>query len=55
MAMEKEEVPEWAQTSEKLELSPAAILKIQQIIDRPPAPSERLRAAARRHWGRLSK
>lgn len=50
---EKErETPEWAQTTETLELPPEAIEKMQQIIDSRPQPSERLRAAAKRQWRR---
>lgn len=42
----------WTRTTEQLELSPEALEKMQSIIDNPPQPSERLRAAARRHWQR---
>jgi hypothetical protein len=50
---EKErETPEWARTTEKLELPPEAIEKMQQIINSRPQPSDRLRAAAQRQWGK---
>lgn len=39
---------EWAQTPDKLELPPAALAKIKGLIEAPPAPSSRLRAAAKR-------
>ncbi len=40
---------EWALSSEKLELPEAALKKMQELVDAPPKPSERLRAAAKRH------
>jgi uncharacterized protein (DUF1778 family) len=45
----------WTRTTEKLELSREALEKMQQLIDNPPEPSERLRAAARRCWQRVQK
>ena len=50
--MSKHEAPEWALTMEKLELPPEALEKMKELIDNPPQPSERLRAAARRQWGK---
>ena len=47
-----EEIPDWAPTTEKIELSPEALAKMAELIANPPQPSERLRAAARRHWQR---
>jgi hypothetical protein len=40
---------EWAQRSETLELPAAALAKMQALAEAPPAPSPRLRAAAKRH------
>ncbi len=40
---------EWAQTSEKLELPPEALVKMHEIADSSRKPSPRLRAAAKRH------
>ena len=40
---------EWALSSEKLELPEAAIAKMQELVEAPTKPSERLRAAAKRH------
>jgi hypothetical protein len=40
---------EWAQKPEKLELSAAAVAKMQQMAESAPPPSPRLRAAAKRH------
>jgi len=45
----------WTHTTEKLECSPEALGKIDQLVANPPQPSERLRAAARRHWQRSQK
>lgn len=39
---------EWALNPEKMELSSAALAKMQALIESPPAPSPRLRAAAKR-------
>lgn len=39
---------EWAQKPEKLELSPKAVARVQELIAAPARPSARLRAAARR-------
>ena len=39
---------EWAGRPQKLELPVAAIAKMQALVDAPPAPGERLRAAAKR-------
>lgn len=44
-----EEALEWAQTTEKLELSPEELEKMRQLIENPPAPSDWLRAAAARY------
>ena len=40
---------EWALSSKKLDLPEAALVKMQQLVDAPAKPSERLRAAAKRH------
>jgi hypothetical protein len=40
---------EWALSSEELELPEAAREKMRGLVDAPAKPSERLRAAARRH------
>ncbi len=40
---------EWALSSEKLELPAAALTKMQALADASTKPSERLRAAAKRH------
>jgi len=40
---------EWALSAEKLELPEAALAKMQELVDAPAKPSERLLAAARRH------
>lgn len=40
---------EWALHSEKLELPAEALAKMQALADAAPAPSPRLRAAAKRH------
>ena len=40
---------EWALPSEKLELPEAALAKMQELVEAPTKPSERLRAAAKRH------
>jgi hypothetical protein len=40
---------EWAQKPEKLDLSAAALTRAQKLADAAPAPSPRLRAAAKRH------
>lgn len=40
---------EWAVKPEKVELSAAAMAKVQALVDAPPAPGYRLRAAAKRH------
>lgn len=40
---------EWAQKPEKLELSAAAMAKVQALVEAAPAPGHRLRAAAKRH------
>lgn len=50
---EDQELPEWARTTERIELSPQALAKIGDLIKNPPKPTERLRAAARGHWQRL--
>jgi hypothetical protein len=39
---------EWALSSEKLEVPPAALAKIAELADSAPRPSPRLRAAAKR-------
>jgi len=44
------DLPEWARATERVELAPAALAKIGDLITTPPKPNERLRAAARRHW-----
>ncbi len=49
---EEEDLPEWARSTEKIELSQQALAKIGDLITNPPKPSERLRAAASRHWRR---
>lgn len=49
------EIPEWAQATESIELPPEALEKIQQIIDNPPEPSERMRAAAKRHQAAIER
>ena len=40
---------EWALASEKLALPTAALVKMQEMVEAPAAPSARLRAAAKRH------
>jgi hypothetical protein len=40
---------EWALSSEKLDLPQSAILKIQDLVEAPSTPSDRLRAAGKRH------
>ena len=40
---------EWALASEKLVLPTAALVKMQEMVEAPAAPSARLRAAAKRH------
>ena len=40
---------EWALSSAKLELPDAALEKMQELVDAPTQPSDRLRAAAKRH------
>ncbi|MGI5865524.1 MAG: hypothetical protein ACOX6T_26170 [Myxococcales bacterium] len=40
---------EWALKSEKMELPPEAIAKMQSLSEAAPAPGARLRAAAKRH------
>ena len=40
---------EWALRPEKLELPPQALAKMKARIESAPAPSPRLRAAAKRH------
>jgi hypothetical protein len=42
---------EWSLKPAKLELSEAALAKIQEVIKAPARPSERLRAAAKRRHG----
>jgi hypothetical protein len=39
---------EWAQTSVRLDLPPAALAKLADVVAAPPKPSARLRAAAKR-------
>lgn len=51
-----DELPEalaWVRCTETLELSAEALEKMQSIIDNPPQPSERLRAAAKRYVHRV--
>jgi len=40
---------EWAQRTERLELPTEALEKMRALNDAPPVPSQRLRAAAKRH------
>lgn len=40
---------EWAQNPQKIELPPEALAKMQALTEAAPAPSTRLRAAAKRH------
>lgn len=40
---------EWAARPEKLELPPAALAKVKELVNAPPQPGGRLRAAAKRH------
>lgn len=40
---------EWAQNPQKIELSPEALAKMQTLTEAAPAPSPRLRTAAKRH------
>ena len=40
---------EWAQKPEKLELSATAMATVRKLSEAAPAPSARLRAAAKRH------
>jgi hypothetical protein len=40
---------EWALASRELELSDAALTKMQEMVETPAKPGERLRAAAKRH------
>lgn len=37
---------EWALKPERLELPPAALAKMQKLVEAPPAPGPRLKAAA---------
>lgn len=40
---------EWAQSVQTIELSPEALVKLQEIVEAPPRPCVRLREAAKRH------
>lgn len=40
---------EWAQSPQKLELSPKALAKMQELIESPEPPNEALEAAFKRH------
>jgi hypothetical protein len=40
---------EWALKSEKMELPPEALARMQSLAEATPAPGARLRAAAKRH------
>lgn len=40
---------EWAMKPEKIRLPSEALAKMHEIVDAPPRPSARLRAAAKRH------
>lgn len=40
---------EWTQNPQKLDLSPKAIAKMQELIESPPPPTEALEAAFKRH------
>ena len=40
---------EWTQNPQKLELPPEALGKMQELLETPPPPNERLRAAVKRH------
>ena len=51
--IEDRELPEWARTTERIDLSAKALATIGDLIANPPRPSERLRAAAKGHWQRL--
>lgn len=51
--IEDRELPEWARTTERIDLSAKALATIGDLIANPPRPSERLRSAAKGHWQRL--
>lgn len=40
---------EWTQNPQKLELPPETLAKMQELLESPPPPNERLRAAVKRH------
>ena len=40
---------EWALQPTRLELSAEGLAKVRELVDAPPKPSARLRAAAKRH------
>jgi hypothetical protein len=40
---------EWARSPQRLALPPAAVETMRALVTAPPAPNERLRAAAKRH------
>lgn len=40
---------EWARKSHRLELTESALAKVHEMVAAPASPSERLRAATRRH------
>jgi len=40
---------EWALQPQKLELSPATLSKMHELVEAAPKPGSRLRAAAKRH------
>lgn len=40
---------EWAMRPEKLNLPAKALVRMQELVDAPPKPGARLRAAAKRH------
>jgi hypothetical protein len=43
------EALEWATNPQEIDLTPAALIKLQSLQSEPPPPSPRLRRAAKRH------
>jgi hypothetical protein len=40
---------EWSMNPSQMDLPAAALAKVQELVQNPPQPNERLRAAAKRH------